>query len=156
MTKTIVFVTLFLVAFGTSAQERACGLAAVDGAETAIAVSGEIAAEANPLITSPAALVVSVVIRCEAAAYINTLPEPERTVNRHVFEAANVGIVVSNAVVIVGAVIGHAVAWPVSIGIGAVVGYRDWLAGADKREFMRECVHQRIESPKLVCAYSNH
>ena len=146
---------LALLAGAAQAQERACGLAATDAVMTTVAVGTDIAGEANLLINSPLALLTSVAVRCAAAEYISTLPEPQRTAGLHTIEAVTLGIVANNAVQLLAGMSGVYIG-PLGLVFGAVMGYRDWLAGAEEREFALQCAQFLAQGPGRSCEYTKH
>jgi len=120
---------------------------AADAATTSIGIASGVASEGNPLITSPAGLAASVVLRLGLVEYANRMPEPGRTTNLSVLNAVTWGIVASN----LGVMALHST--PLGLVIGVGTGWQLWRSTADARAFAAICADEKTRKPGLVCEY---
>jgi hypothetical protein len=144
-----------------------CALDFADLGTTVAAITLGGAVEANKLITGPAMMVAGVGLRCAAAAYVDTLPEPERTIGQTRVASFTGGLVAHNTVVL-GAVVAHkfigvaAAGWinPVALAVWIVTSAVIYHETAPERaeaqrhaEFDAMCAYFRITEPGLACEY---
>lgn len=128
-------------------RQSAHGAIAADAATTIVGVGSGLAQESNPLISSPGALLASVILRAGAVEYINTLPEPQRTTGLSAFNGLTWGVVASNLVTMAL----HST--PVGLAAGVAVGWQIWRSTADERVFAAICADEKTRNPALVCVF---
>ncbi len=137
--------TLALALFAGAVHAQAEPRMAVDGvvadALTTWAGLGAGAAELNPLGYATVPLRIGVVI------YARKLPREEGLPIIHGITAVSWGAAASN----LGVVLGAGTAAPV---VALMVGVGIWHAGADEREFWRQCAEFRIGHPERTCNYT--
>jgi hypothetical protein len=95
--------------------------------------------EANPLLTSPAAIVASGLLRWALIHQIDKSPEPQRTQNLSTISAITWGVSASNFMIIAGA------SNPAGLLIGAITGYAVYQSTADNRLFAESCASNNKE-----------
>lgn len=144
----IVLILIMASLTGCSTVKQSANSAIVgDGVTTVAGVASGLAVEANPLITSPAALAASVALRLTVVNHIDQMPEPQRTNGLAAVSAANWGIAASNLGVLA---IGSN---PIGFLVGAIVGYSVWKNSESEREFAALCAYSIQEGWATKCDF---
>ena len=145
----ILALTIALLTGCASVKQSSQTALAADVATTVAGVGSGLAAEANPLITSPATLLLSAGIRLYFINEIDKQPEPQRTKNLSVFNSMTWGIAASNLAVIALA------SNPAGLVAGLIAGVSVWNSTEDKRLFAQSCAYMRQTDPTIKCVFKS-
>lgn len=147
--KALCAVLLALLCGCSSLRDTTHAATALDATTTVIGVSSGLAAEANPMISSPAIFAGLMVTRVLATEYVNTLPEPARTTYLSGMSSVWLGAGVSNVLILLLA------SNPVGLVFGGMAGLGWWASNADKREFAALCAAEQARNPAIVCEWKS-
>ena len=145
----ILALTIALLTGCASVKQSSQTAVAADVATTVAGVGSGLAAEANPLITSPATLLLSAGIRLYVINEIDKQPEPQRTESLSVFNSVTWGIAASNLAVIALA------SNPAGLVAGLIAGVSVWNSTEDKRLFAQSCAYMRQIDPTIKCVFKS-
>lgn len=143
----IVLFVLVTLSGCANLKQSAQASVAADATTTVIGVASGVAAEANPLIASPAGLIASVGLRLLVINEIEKLPETQRVKPMAQLNSLTWGIAASNLAIIATA------SNPVGLIAGLIVGYSTWQSTEDERLFAEACAFFRKTDPSVKCVF---
>jgi hypothetical protein len=143
----LILAVLITTGCASNLKQSAQASVAADAATTVAGVASGVAAEANPLITSPAGLVATVALRLVIIDKINKLPEDERINALASFNSVTWGIAASNLAIIALA------SNPIGLAVGLVTGLSVWESTKDERLFAESCAYMKQTDPTIKCVF---